>query len=231
MIFNFFSMAGKLRLRSAPLIIAAGVGIAAVTATTFPVSTAYAQFSDSFEFLEAVKKRDGQKATDMIDEPGAGAVLINTKDGSTGRTALHIVVEGRDTRWIGFLLQKGANPNVVDKKGNTPLMAATSLSFIEGVEWLTKYKADLNKQNRSGETALIRAVQLRKLPIVRFLIKAGANPDITDNLTGLSARDYASRDIRDSAILKAIEDGDKKADNADRTGGLDFSGIKEFSAE
>jgi hypothetical protein len=59
------------------------------------------------------------------------------------------------------LLQKGANPNLADRKGVTPLMLATQLGFIEGAERLIKSKARSMRTNRSGETALIRAVQLR----------------------------------------------------------------------
>jgi hypothetical protein len=41
---------------------------------------------------------------------------------------------------------------------------------------------------------------LRDSSIVRLLISKGANPDKQD-LTGLSARDYAKRDSRGSAML------------------------------
>lgn len=194
---------------------------------------AAAQFSDSYNFLKAVKDRDGTKATEFIDQPGSGAVIINTRDLTSGQGALHIVVEARDARWTGFLLQKGANPNISDKKGVTPLMLATQLNFVEGIDWLLRYKADVNKQNRAGETALIRAVQLRNLPVVRMLMKKGANPDITDNLAGLSARDYATRDRRSGAILRAIENGgkDPEVKKPASEGQLDFSGIEKKNTE
>jgi len=209
------------------IIIMAALGLSGGIATTLSLpSPVQAQFSESYNFLEAVKKRNGTDVTEAIDEPGSGAVIINTRDKSSGQTALHIVVEGRDAQWTGFLLQKGANPNIIDKNGNTPLLLATSLNFIGGIEYLIRFKADLDKQNRSGETALIRAVQLRKIPIVRLLVNAGADADITDNVAGLSARDYASRDARDAAILEIIESGAKTKPKA--TGGFDFSGVKEF---
>lgn len=203
-------------------------GAAAVTALPSP---AQAQFSASYDFLKAVRDRDGDVVTRMIDEPGSGAVIINTRDNSTGQTALHIVVEGRDTNWTGFLLQKGANPNVADRSGNTPLMIATQLGFADGIAWLVKHKADVNQRNRSGETALVRAVQLRKPEMVRMLMKSGADPDITDNLAGLSARDYAARDPRNQAILAIIENGGAPAKKQNGDGVLDFSGIEEFKVE
>ncbi len=169
---------------------------------------ANAQFSTSYNFLKAVKDRDGTEATKFLNEPGT--VIVNTKDLSTGETALHIVVARRDATWTGFLLQKGANPNVRDKSGTTPLMLATRLRFIEGARVLLQKKADVNQTNNRGETALIRAVQLRDSEMTRLLLKNGADPDRTDTLAGLSARDYATRDRRASAILAEIEKADKE---------------------
>jgi ankyrin repeat protein len=185
---------------------------------------AYAQFSDSYNFLKAVKDRKGEEAEKFLSEPGS--VIINTRDGSTGETALHIVIQRRDSTWLGYLLQKGANPNLADKKGTTPLMLATQLGYVDGIDWLVRKKAVVDQTNRSGETALILAVQLRNSEAVRALLKAGANPDKTDSRAGYSARDYAKQDGRASAIAAIIE-SNGKADAAATTKptGLDFSGI------
>ncbi len=169
-------------------------------------AVATAQFSSSYNFLKAVKDRDGTEATKFLNQPGT--VIVNTRDISTGETALHIVVARRDATWTGFLLQKGANPNLRDKQGNTPLMLATQLRFVEGARVLLAKKADVNQTNNQGETALIRAVQLRDSEMTRLLLKSGADPDRPDTLAGLSARDYATRDRRAAAILNEIEKAD-----------------------
>jgi uncharacterized protein len=192
---------------------------------SFTTPAAQAQFSDSYNFLKAVEDREGDVATRLIEEPGSGAVIINTRDVTTGRTALHIVVERRDTTWLGFLLAKGANPNVADKKNVTPLMLATQLGFLEGTETLLKYKANIDQANRSGETALILAVHLRNPEMVRLLLKKGANPDKTDTIAGLSARDYAARDGRNNGILTIMETEAKP--KGAKQPELDFSGIGE----
>ena len=201
---------------TAGLIVPAAFGVVA--------PAAYAQFSDSYNFLKAVKDRKGEEAEKFLSEPGS--VIINTRDGSTGETALHIVIQRRDSTWLGYLLQKGANPNLADKKGATPLMLATQLGYVDGIDWLVRKKAVVDQTNRSGETALILAVQLRNPEAVRALLKAGANPDKTDSRAGYSARDYAKQDGRASAIAAIIE-SNGKADAAATTKptGLDFSGI------
>lgn len=187
-----------------------------------------AQFSDSYNFLKAVKERKGEDATRLIEQPGSGAVLINTRDITTGQGALHIVVERRDAAWLGFLLQKGANPNIADKKNVTPLMLSTQLGFKDGVEWLIKFRANIDQTNRGGETALIMAVNLRNPEMVRLLMKNGANPDKRDSVAGLSAREYALRDGRGSAISGIIESESKTGakTGVKKPKDLDFTGVK-----
>ena len=199
---------------AAALILPAAAGIVA--------PAAMAQFSDSYNVLKAVKDRKGEEAEKFLAEPGT--VIVNTRDGTTGETTLHIVIQRRDSTWLGYLLQKGANPNLADKKGTTPLMLATQLGYVDGIDWLVRKNAQVDQTNRAGETALILAVQLRNPEAVRALLKAGANPDKTDSRAGYSARDYAKQDGRASAIAAIIENH-VTTDPAKKPAALDFSGI------
>ncbi|WP_347271744.1 ankyrin repeat domain-containing protein [Rhizorhabdus histidinilytica] len=176
--------------------VAATIGLAAAPAA--------AQFSDSYNFLNAVRQSDGTKATKALE--GNGATLVNTRDYSTGETALMITIKRRDLTWSSFLLGKGANPNVRDAQGNAPLHAAALLGFTEGAELLLARRAQVNMANNSGETPLIIAVQQRNVPMVRLLLMNGADPKIADRIAGKSARDYASEDPRGSAVLKVIDE-------------------------
>jgi uncharacterized protein len=181
----------------------------ALVAIVAPVA-APAQFSDSYNFLKAVRERDGQKVTDFINKPGSGAVIVNTRDSATGEGALHIVTKRRDVTWLSFLLAKGANPNQRDGGGNTALMLAAQLGFAEGLALLIDRKAQVDLANNSGETPLIRAVQNRDIASVRTLLAAGANPNRADTSSGLTARQYAERDMRSGAIVKAIDEAKPK---------------------
>jgi uncharacterized protein len=167
-------------------------------------NAAIAQFSESYNFLKAVRERDGNKATEFVSKPGS--IIVNTRDDKNGETALHIVTKGRDLGWMNFLLARNAKPDQRDNLGNTALMIAAQLGFIEGAQLLIKNKAGVDVANASGETPLIRAVQLRNGPMVQLLMTAGANPGKADTIAGMSARDYAQRDSRAAAILKIITD-------------------------
>lgn len=179
------------------------VGMRAALALALLVpATAQAQFSDGYNFLKAVKDVDGQKVTDLVQKPGS--TVINSRDITTGATALHIVIARRDNGWLAFLLGKGANPNLADNRGATPLMEAVQGRFEDGVRTLISGGAQVDKANGSGETPLIRAVQLRDIGLVRLLVANGANPDKRDTIAGMSARDYATRDGRTPGLVDAL---------------------------
>lgn len=165
-------------------------------------NAAHAQFSDSFNFLKAVKDRDGDKATKLIEKPGG--TVVNTRDLKNGETALHIVVARRDLTWLNFILAKGGKPDLTNNAGDTPLMLATQLRWIDGVTLLLANRASVDKANDNGETPLIRAVQLRDLATVRLLVAQGANPDKRDAIAGMSARDYAEREGRATGLVDAL---------------------------
>ena len=168
-------------------------------------------FSDGYEFLKAVKDRDGDAVTAALDEPGT--TIVNTRDLTTGETALHIVTQRRDELWIRFLTQRGANPNVRDKKGITPIQIAVTMGFVEGVERLIKAGADLEVADSAGETPLIKSVHARDIPMIRLLLANGANPDRSDN-SGRTARDYAELMTANGAVLTEFERADAEREEA-----------------
>lgn len=165
-------------------------------------------FSESYSFLEAVKKRDGATAQGILDNPSSTAV--NAREASTGEGALHILVRGRDLTWLRFLLSRGARPDAQANDGTTPLGLAAQLGWRDGVETLLGGGASVDLANSRGETPLILAVQGRSLPVVRLLLARGANPDATDSVAGLSALDYARADRRSAAILRLLEEQDAR---------------------
>jgi ankyrin repeat protein len=180
-----------------------GFALIAVCALVAAPVAAQSFSTPGYEFIEAVKKSDGDKATQILSSHPAG--IINTKDGD-GNTGLIVAIGRSDESWTGFLLNKGADPNLAGKGGDTPLIAATRVGFETAIEWLLGLGAKVNTPNRMGETPLIIAVQQRETPVVRLLLNAGADPDRTDHAAGYSARDYAARDPRARDILKLIED-------------------------
>jgi ankyrin repeat protein len=166
------------------------------------------QQSESYKFLQAVKDAKSNDVIAMVERPGS--TLINSRDRTTGETALHIVVKRSDVTYANYLLGRGADVNARDGKGNTPLMVAVEAAAGDVIAVLVRARANPNLANSSGETPLIRAVQRRDIGIVRDLLAAGADPDQSDSLAGMSARGYATQDTRNAVIAKLIADTPKR---------------------
>lgn len=173
------------------------------TASLLIAAPAHAQAVNGYKFLKAVEDRDGDEATKMLELPGG--TLVNTRDSTTGRSAIHIVTQRRDLVWMNFMISKGARVDAADNAGNTALTIATDLRFLEGAQLLLDKGANVNLGGPRGETPLIKAVLNRDLPMVRLLVSHGADPDKSDSFSGNSARDLAKRDPRAAAILQALD--------------------------
>jgi len=170
------------------------------------------QQSEGYKFLQAVREQKNNDVLAMLGRPGN--TPINARDVTTGEGALHIVIRRGDNTYLRYLLQKGADPNLRDGKGATPMLLAAQLGQADTITLLASAKANPNLANSAGETPLIRAVQQRNVPTIRALIAAKANPDQTDNLAGLSARDYATQDTRYPILAKLFADVPKQGRNA-----------------
>ena len=75
--------------------------LAAALAASLAVPVAAQSFSEGFTFLKAVRERDGATAERILANPSTTA--LNVRDSSTGEAALHILVRGRDSAWLGFM--------------------------------------------------------------------------------------------------------------------------------
>jgi ankyrin repeat protein len=181
-------------------------------ALTAPASSQTGGF-DGVQFVDAVRKKDGDKMMEFIRKDGKG--IVNARD-VEGNTGLILAITDRSEDFTAFLLNQGADPNLPGHGGDTPLIAAARVGYGDAVEWLIGEGAKVDGTNKMGETPLIIAVQQRQAQMVQTLLSAGANPDKTDNAAGLSARDYAARDSRNRQILQMIEAKKPKAAAAKR---------------
>ncbi len=174
-------------------------------------------YSDGYLFLKAIQDKDVQKADELLGKPGS--TLINSRDLTTGKSGLHIAAERRDVVWLVYLLNRGANPNIADRRGVTPLMRASQLGFYEGLQHLVTAGARVDIANSTGETPLILAVHRRDTAMMRVLLKAGADPDRTDN-SGRSARDYAALEGKDSLVMAEITRSDVEGNRGEGDGAV-----------
>jgi ankyrin repeat protein len=178
-------------------------GVLATIALLMAVPGSAQTFSDTYNFLKAVKERDGTKVSSLLSEKGT--TVVNAKERGTGDGGLHMMARARDLTWLTYLLSKGARVDLQNQEGMTALGVAAQIGWLDGAQVLLARKASVDLPNSRGETPLILAVQRRDLAMVRVLLASGANPKRTDSVAGMSAIDYARQDARSASVLKLLE--------------------------
>ncbi|GFY87087.1 ankyrin repeat family protein [Actinidia rufa] len=124
-------------------------------------------------------------------------------------TALHTAIIGKKEAVISHLLRKGANPNVRDRDGASPLHYAVQVGAIQTVKLLIKYNVDLNAADNEGWTPLLIAIQSRNRDIAKILLVNGADKTRRNedektplDLTLCYGKDFKSYDL--ARLLKLV---------------------------
>lgn len=105
-------------------------------------------------------------------------------------TALHDAVLLQSQEGVEILLELGANPNLQDRQGNTPLHHATLLS-PELAETLLKGGSKNNRLNHLGETPLNHAIKHGLKAQIRLLIENKGK--IAEDAQGITPLMFAAK--------------------------------------
>jgi len=111
--------------------------------------------------------------------------LLNAKD-TNGTTPLMTAIFSGHSQACTALLQAGADPNAIWNDGKNALHTAAHWGHHEVILLFAAYKQLLNAKDTDGNTPLIEAVYRGHPKACEALLKAGADPFITDKL-GLNA--------------------------------------------
>jgi ankyrin repeat protein len=91
--------------------------------------------------------------TATIEQLLTAGFIINFKmPNFAKRTALHIAAEKGIEKMIVFLIGKGADPNIADPLGVTPVLLAAQNKHIKSVLCLANLGADLNVRTNNGHS-------------------------------------------------------------------------------
>ncbi|KAK2160406.1 hypothetical protein LSH36_134g05035 [Paralvinella palmiformis] len=95
-----------------------------------------------------------------------------------GKTALHYTAH----RAIGYelLLAAGANPNIQDYNGNTPMIMAATEGFDNVIECLIRYDANPDLMNTSNKSALHFLAMKNHWQAIEAIASGHGNMDIQD---------------------------------------------------
>jgi ankyrin repeat protein len=125
-------------------------------------------------------------------------------------TALHEACERANTRRVKYILALGAEVDIVNRRGHTPLYTACRRSeSLPVVQILLEHGANISIGNRINKTPLHRAAHFGHSQLVEELLKHGVDVDSQD-IHGRSALHYAcdsSWDAKEDVIRLLLAAG------------------------
>jgi ankyrin repeat protein len=146
--------------------------------------------------IGAIKNKQYQLMEVLLLDPKTNLDIYDSR-GYTG--LLHLVTLCPDEELekklnlvnIKFILEVGANVNLVSKEGSTPLFYACLFGLNEVVALLLDKGALTNIVNVKGLTPLHNAAAANNLPLVIMLVRHGADVNMRDYDEGLRPLDLA----------------------------------------
>ncbi len=122
---------------------------------------------------------------------------------TVGDTALTYATLIQNHGAIASILTKGADPNMPNNLGFTPIHIAIELSDVKSLNLLVENKADIKDYiDAFGRTYLMYAVRVGFLPAVELFIRKGADVNAIDN-DGFTALAIAYR-YKQEVIIKYL---------------------------
>ncbi|MBQ3667441.1 MAG: ankyrin repeat domain-containing protein [Elusimicrobiaceae bacterium] len=79
-------------------------------------------------------------------------------------------VANKNEMGVLAMLKGGVSPNIVNEKGNTPLIVSASLGDLPSLQDLLAYRANVNAANKDGNTALIYAARYNHPDVIKMLL-------------------------------------------------------------
>ena len=141
----------------------------------------------------------------LLAAPG-GEAAVNQQDPGSGIHSLASAASSGCTAEARLLLQHGADPNLADNDGNSPLIRAAMASGDAGrgvAALLLDAEAEIDHQSKEGATALYWACALSNVQVAKLLLERGANTMLKHS-NGKTAERRAESAVRKEELLALL---------------------------
>ena len=175
-------------------------------ATTFARSAAQPYLIEDDEEYVPARPRAGQETTTR---------------------SLHQAVVNGDVDQVKLLISKGADVNMQNRMGWTPLHTAIQNRRQAIVELLTTKGADVNAKDKRGQTPLYVAVNLGQKEVVELLIAKGADVNVMGS-RGDNALSLAQKRRQTEIVDLLLKHGAKEPSPEDLMGDRYYEGYNPY---
>lgn len=143
------------------------------------------------------------KCAELLIQAGAD---VNAEDPENGQSILFHSAKECNTKYLGFLIEKGAKVDKSDKGGMTPLMLASQCQCSKNVSKILQHTNNINAQDSAGRTALFYALKKDNDAVINLLLENSIDVQKTDT-AGMTAIFMAAKVNSILYIEKLIQNG------------------------
>ena len=161
-----------------------------------------ASASDDLRLIEAVRNRDGQAARTLLEQN----VDVNSRE-ADGAAAIHWAAHLADQQMVDLLVGAGAQVDVQNDYGVTPLTLGCVNGDTNIIESLLKAGGDPNLAQGNGETPLMTCARSGDMQAVKLLLASGAQVDAREMSNGQTALMWAAAHGHPSVMQVLLENG------------------------
>jgi ankyrin repeat protein len=146
----------------------------------------YASTTQSIRpLVKAVKQGDTAAIRTLVQQGNDPNMSVDPLEwGRRGRPLLLYAIEKGDLLSVQALLEAGANPDLIDAAGNTPLRSAVIYHRTDIAQCLLEHGATVDMKSRAGKTALFQAIEhslFGTFPeLIKLLLSYHADVNTTD---------------------------------------------------
>ncbi|NOU16601.1 MAG: ankyrin repeat domain-containing protein [Bacteroidales bacterium] len=156
----------------------------------------------------AIKKKKNNEVISILNKYGVNAYYQDLG------SALSIACMTENWEVAKYCIKNGADVNLPDSEGDTPLHDACLHDNLEIVKLLIEHGAEVNVANKFDKRPIAQAISRNpiNLELIEYLLIHGADSHIQEKYalndprrTTFTAYDYAKHEIKDKKLMELLD--------------------------